>query len=423
MKPYKTLFEKYRKGILPESGIEELNHILVESYFLSPSELSKDELEYAEDLIIELYGIGKLEVKFANRFKEILNTNKMLSRKFHLLRNLNEANESARMNQVSRLIASENAGSEQEEEAQLSKILHEVIEKVHSEKDASPVNSKFQVFLLQINEFFNNLIANLLPAQPQFRMALVFASVVIIAGIVWVSVKPEDNKLISNNSGKDTTKDNKLNQADTNQIKPIELKPEINKPQYAHADSVRNKLLIKDQVAQIQKADKMRDSASRELDMALLAFADEIPTSIEYIELRSESSSANDLFINAAEKYNNRDYDSCALILSSLLKRNEFKSIDTLSEINFYLGIISMKKGFSEPSRKSLKQALQFYIKVDKNSPYFNDSQWYRALLEIKLGNRTKGIHILNSLPENNYQRAGDVKLVKEKLSSFVHSK
>ena len=57
MKPYKTLFEKYRKGILPESGIEELNHILVESYFLSPSELSKDELEYAEDLIIELYGI------------------------------------------------------------------------------------------------------------------------------------------------------------------------------------------------------------------------------------------------------------------------------------------------------------------------------------------------------------------------------
>lgn len=421
MKPYKTLFEKYRKGILPESGIEELNHILVESYFLSPSELSKDELEYAEDLIIELYGSGKLEVKFANRFKESLNTNKMLSRKFHLLRNLNEANKSERMNQVSRLIASENAGSEQEEEAQLAEILHEVIEKVHSEIEAPLVNSKFQVFLLQIHEFFNKLIASLLPAQPQFRMALVFASVVIVAGIVWFSVKPGDNKMISRNSGNDTTLNNHLNQADTNQIKPIELKPEINKPQYAHADSVRNKVLLKEQVAQIQKTDKMPDSASKELDMALLAYADEIPTSIEYIELRSESSSANDLFINAAEKYNNNDYDGCALILSSLLKRNEFNSIDTLSEINFYLGIISMKKGFSEPSRKSLKQAIHFYCKVDKSSTYFNDAQWYRALSEIKLGNRTKGMHILNSLPENNYQRAGDVKFILKKLAKATH--
>lgn len=421
MKPYKALFEKYKEGRLPESEIEELNHILVDSYFLYPSELSKDELEYTEDMIIEMYVCSKLEVKSANRFKELLKTNKMLSRKFNLLRNLSEANK--RMNQASRLIASEKAETEQEEEIELAKILHEVIEKVHSENDTSLVNSKLQIFLSQINKLFNTLVTYTLPAQPRLRTALVFASVVIIAGIVWVSVNPKDKKLISSNSDRDTSQNNFSKQADTNLIKADEVKHEINKPQYAHSDSVSNNLLIKDQVAHIQKADRMSDSASRELEMALLAYAEEIPNSIDYIELRSESSTANDLFIEAAEKYNNKNYDDCEIILSGLLKTNEFKSIDTLSEINFYLGVISMKNGFDEPNRKFLKQSIRYFSKVDKSSSYFNDARWYTALSEIRLGNKTNGLFILNSLPENHFQRAADVILIKEKLLSVVHSK
>ena len=421
MRPYKALFEKYKEGNLSESRIEELNHTLVESYFLCATKLSKEELEYAEDMVIELYGNGKLEEKFAAQFTELLKTNRILSRKFHLLRNLNKANESVRMNQMSGLLALENAQSEQEEEAQLAKILHEVIEKIHSEKEATLVNSKFQIFLSQIIDFFKSLFSNLLPVQPQFRMAFAFATFVIIAGIVWVSVKPEDKKLISTNAGRDTIQKNQLIHEDSNQLKEIEVKPEINKPQYAYADSVSNQKLIKDQVAQIQKTVRVPDSVSRELDMALLAYASEIPAGMDYIELRSESSSANDLFIDAAEKYNNKDYNGCALILKDLLKSNQFKSVDTLSVINHYLGIISMNEGFNTTNRKSLKQAIQFYSKVDKSSTYFSDSQWYCALSEIKLGNKTKGIQILNSLPENNNQRAAELKLLKEKLTTNTY--
>ena len=422
MKPYNALFEKYRKGNLSESGIDELNHILVESYFLSPSELNLDELEYAEDLVIELYGRGKLEEKFAIQFKGALNTNKLLLGKFQLLRNLSEANEHARMSQMSRLLASGNTESEQEEEAQLAKILQEVIAKVHTEEETARVKSKIQIVISKIKNFIIDSIPSVIPEQPRLRTALAFASVIIIAGVVWVSIRPGDNQMISSNSGNDSIQKYPSAQTDSNQLKETEVKPEIIKPVYAYTDSARNKRLPKNQLAQQQKVVNTLDSAAIELDMALLAYADEIPSGIEYIELRSESTSANDLFINAAEKYNNQDYDGCALILKSLLKSNEFKSIDTLSEINYYLGIISMKKGFNTTNRKSLKQAVRYYTKVDKSSPYFNDSQWYSALSEIKLGNKTKGIQILNSLPENNYQRAVDVKLVKEKLAAVIHS-
>ena len=423
MKPYNALFEKYRKGNLSESGTDELNQILVESYFLSPSDLNRDELEYAEDLVIELYGRGKLEEKFAIQFKDALNTNKLLSGKFHLLRNLSEANEYARMSQMSRLLASENNESEQEEEAQLAKILQEVIAKVHTEEETARVKSKIQIAISKIKNFIIDSIPSVIPDQPRLRTALAFASIIIIAGVVWVSIRPGDNQLISRNSGNDSIRKYPLVQTDSNQLIETEVKHEINKPAYAYTDSARNKRLPKNLLAQQQKMDVTRDSVAMELDMALLAYADEIPSGIEYIELRSESSSANDLFIIAAEKYNNKDYDGCALILNGLLKSNEFKSIDTLSEINYYLGIISMKNGFAPTNRKSLKQAIRFYAKVDKSSPYFNDSQWYSALSEIKLGNKTKGIQILNSLPENNSQRADDVKLVKGKLAAVIHSK
>ena len=154
--------------------------------------------------------------------------------------------------------------------------------------------------------------------------------------------------------------------------------------------------------------------------MVLLACADDIPSEIEYMELRSATSTAQELFISAAKKYESGDFDNSAILLKGLLKSKEFKSPDTLSEINFFLGIIHMKKGFRNNNSKSFKLAVKYLNAVDPGTRYFNDALWYRALTELKLGNRTKGKSILETLLKNKYLRSGEVQKLRDMVGNAM---
>lgn len=416
MKRYKELFEKFKTGNLDENRIEELNSVLLKSYFLSTAELDNEELEYTEDLVIELSLSGKLDDRFALQLREFLITNKTLARKFHLLRNLREAHEQKKKDQMSLLLVNENTESEKEEEEQLSKILLEVIEKVHAEEEAGTIKSKVEILFSKTRAYFKDLLPSVILEQPRFQTALVFASILIIAGIVWISIRTDDPKLITGTipDSVQTTPPVKIDSI-KNEIKPV-----IQKPLYAVIDSVNNKQLPQPQIVQNKKVNSAQDSILKELDNVLLAYAEDIPSEIEYTELRSASSPANDLFILAAEKYAVKEYDNCAIILRGLLKNKEFRSPDTISEINFYLGIIYMTKGFDKSSSKLLNQASQFFGKVNENSPYFNTSKWYRALMEIKMGNKIKGKQLLDSLLDNKYLRSGEVLELRDKVGEIL---
>jgi len=98
----------------------------------------------------------------------------------------------------------------------------------------------------------------------------------------------------------------------------------------------------------------------------------------------------------------------------------EFKSPDTLSEINFFLGIIHMKKGFQNNNSKSFKLAVKYLNAVDPGTRYFNDALWYRALTELKLGNRTKGKSILETLLKNKYLRSGEVQKLRDMVGNAM---
>ena len=426
MNRHRALFEKHNKGELEGKRVEELHQYLVEIYFLSPRELNPAELEYTEDLVIELYLSEALEEKYARQFEEAISKNAVLKRKFHLLRNLGEANLGVKNNRISLLQDSEKTESDKKEEEQLSQILQEVIERVHSEKEAGQVKFKLENLLLRVKTIFEGLIPTTPIHQPQLRIALVFASILIIAGIVWVTIKPESEKLITEQTKVDSAKNDPLINTDSSKRKGIEtpqrIPSEIQKPAYALTDTHKNKQIPKEQYAQQHKEPDTLYRLYKELDQALLACAEDIPASIEYVELRSLTSAANDLFINAAHKYENKEYDSCIIIMKGLLSAKCFRSPDSINEINFYLGVSYFAKGFYKPSQKTLKLALQSFGRIAQNSPFFNDSKWYSALAIIRMGDTTKGLRILDSLLQKNYVRSGEVKTLRDRMAGIIHN-
>lgn len=419
MNNYRELFEKYSSGKLEDSKVEELHHHLVELYFLSPEVFNRPEFEYTEDLVIEMYSTGELEEKYAQRFRKAIENNKILSRKYHLLKDLGEAREKVKNTQIIQLNA-ENPELDQKEEEQLSKILQEVIEKVHAEQDASLVKNKFVILLKSTKAIFKQLIPSVIFDYPHLKTALVFASIILIAGIIWISIKPESEKMVTEKISSDSG-NNKGIVADTgkgNVIKtPQEIPPVIQKPEYARADSIKNLHTPKLQYAHKVKEIDTLENQTSELDQALLAYADDIPAGMEYMEMRSLSSWIDELYIQAAKSYENKQYDSCISIFGKLLRGNYIKSPDTLNTIRFYMGISYIAKGFQKPDRQILKLARKSFGNVDKNSLFFNDSRWYSALVMIRLGNKAQGIRILDSLVQTNYLRSGEVKLLRDKLT------
>lgn len=416
MKRYRELFEKYKVNDLDSNRMEEMNQLLVEAYFHSASELSGDELLYAEDLVIELITTDKLDEKFVFLFESNLNTNKLLARKYSLLRNLGISHEASKHIQPALLTDQKNA--EAEEEEQLSRVLQEVIEKVNAEKAAGELNFKTANAVTKIKAFFAKLVPSFIPDQPQLRAAMAFASVILIAVIVWITVTPDKNNLISVRNDPDTVQNIPAIKNDSTLIKSNDIPAPPQKPEIASVDSRKDNSSTQEQTAAKQNAGSLQDSAAKALDMTLLAYADDIPAGIEYLELRSASTDAQDLFIAAAGKYETKEYDTCARILKSLLKSNAFSSPDTFSEINYYLGVIYMTKGFRKANSKMLNLALQAFGKVHPASVYYDDSRWYSALIEIKTGRKTKGKSILDSLLNSTFIKADKVKKLMETLDA-----
>ncbi|MEI6061255.1 MAG: hypothetical protein WCR72_11135 [Bacteroidota bacterium] len=416
MNTHREYFEKYKNGELDEDKVDALLHNLVELYFRAPAALDQAEMEFAEDLVIELYAAGTLGDIYQQQFKIALSVNPGLNRKCLLLRELNENKESLKNPYLSRLRYSENPVSDEEEEEQLSQILLEVIEKVHVEDEKGLVKDKPGKLLLKMKAWLEGLIPEMHIAQPQVRMALVLASVLIIAGIVWVTVVPDKNKPIAYRSISDTNLNKPYSDKDSAQVKKVVPPPAIPNPVYASADSVKNRKVPEVQYAGKENAPDTSRSSTLYPDPALLAYAEDIPASIDYVQLRSVSSAANDSFIMAAEKYGNREYNSCLVIIERLLETKAFSSADTINELNFYAGIIYMKKGFDKPSYKALNKSMMCFSRIDSTSSYYNDSRWFAALSATRLGKDKKGIEILDALIEKGYQRAGEVKALKNSI-------
>ncbi len=412
MNRHRELFERFRQGTLDENGIEELNQILLNCYFYSILEINPAELEYTEDLLIEFSIAGKLDENLKVKFNEALSANKSLLRKYNLLGDLHKSAETAKTRNANLLTEVESAESEKEEEEALSKILQEVIEKVHAEETSREAKTATDNPLSRMDEYLRSFTPAIIAGQPRYRLALVFASILIIAGIVWVSIRPEQKEPMAVHS----TRDSILNDSTQKNDTVIFNQKQDEKPEIALVDSLPEKHYPVNQLAQQTRPDSKQDSILKALDSELLAYAGDIPTEIEYMQLRSESSAATDLYIKAADKFGNHDYDSCAIIFTGLLRSNAFTSGDTLNEINYYLGIIYMTKGFNKPRQNMLKAALNHFGKVGTGSPYYNDSKWYSALSEIRLGNRSKGKMILDSLIQNNYLRSGEVMKLNGKL-------
>ena len=425
MNPHRELFENYKKGVLEESRIGELHQYLIEQYFISPGELNRDEMEYTEDYIIEVFATGRLEEKYVKPLKLAISGNQTLSRKYRLLSELGNAREKAKNDKMSLLLSVENPEVEIKEEEQLAKILQEVIGKVHADKESGTVKAGLVNLIIKLKSFLLNLIPQLDIHQPRFRVALALASVAIVAIVVWISIHPGNKELISKNNASDSVRNKTLITPDSSQGKEIKLQQriqlEIRRPEYAASGSAKNGHVIKGKHARKNEETDRSGALKIEMDPALLACAENIPASMEYEELRSMSSAANDLFVDAAIKYENKEYDSCLAVLKGLLKENYFKSPDTLNEINFYMGITYLKKGFNIRNQKLLKMSIQSFGRIEPPSSYFNDSRWYSALVTMRLGNITKGMQILDSLLQLNYLRSGEVKTLRDKMESKIH--
>ncbi|NVO19569.1 MAG: hypothetical protein HXX13_07705 [Bacteroidetes bacterium] len=415
MKRHRLLFEKHQQGTLDENGIKILDQLLVDMYFRQQDELSPAEIEYAEDLIIELISAGGLKEEYAESFRITLSNNSSLTRKFRLLEEVKSGTEKARDQQIFQLISNENPELEKQEEEQLSRIVREAIEKVHKEEETQTAGS----FLGKVLNGLGSYLDNLLPGVPNLRPVLAIAGILLIAAIFWISVKPGQKPMISKVNPKDTVSGQAKNDRDSIKGKSRELikvQPSLLKDkQLANIDSAKifhrkTKVLHKNRL-------KIKPSVSSpELDRTLLALADDVPSELDYTEVRSETSEGYDLFVDAADKYNKKDYNGTILLMNKLVRGRYFTSGDTLNTLYFYLGNSYLTKGFEKPAAKLLKSALANYSKVSENSIYYKDARWYSALVFVKLGEKNKGLKILDSLLHDQYLRSGNVLKFKQLL-------
>lgn len=421
MKRFRQLFEQYRRGYLDENGIEEMHQSLIGTYFGSPMELAAEEFEYTEDLIIQNYTLGILDGNYALQFKDALAANKNLNRKYRLLSDLDHANEKEKSKQISLQLKQAETAVANDEEEQLTKVLEEVIAKIREEKEGIASAAQSESLLTRVKTWVEGLVSALSTMQPQYRVAIAFASVLFIAFAVWVSVKTGEPELISENP--DSISNNPVIKTDTareNENKDkiqLSIPQEIQKPLYASADSAADLNKRGDHFAHRQKEIDKPEAPNAEADELLLACAENIPSSMDYLELRSESSLGNDLFIDAAKKFGNREYDSCIKIMNGIIRNREIRSPDSLSEINHYLGLSYLAKGFRGSNHKQLSLSLRAFGHVDPNSSFYNDSRWYSALVEIRMGQTAKGLHILDSLLRINYGRTGEVRTLRDKIA------
>jgi hypothetical protein len=413
MKPFRALFEQYIKGALADEKVEELNQQLIEIYFTSQKELNKDELEYTEDLVFELFAGNNLDDLYSQKLKEKFEKNNSLLRKYTLLKNLSDASQSAKEKRFQQTFDAE---TDKQEEAELKEVLQEVIEKVHAEREATPAESVLDNFLIKLKAFFKDLVPPIDFAQPQVKLVMVAVSVIALAFIVWISVNPEPKEQIVYNEVSDTIQNNQIATIDS-----VNMPEEIEQEQLAENFE---KDIDKDfQIAETEAPKDKEEWEIIELDkqeaLSNLIAAHYTAPEFEANMVRSQSSTADDLFIKAAENYKEKDYDSCIFILKDLLAKKYFSTPDTLYEIHFYLGNSYLAKGIKEKRKDLIKLSLSSFKEVD--AVYFQkEVKWYSVIALLELGRNEESMELINELLQYNYP--GNIGAFRDSVESILHN-
>ncbi|MFH1118908.1 MAG: hypothetical protein V1775_03740 [Bacteroidota bacterium] len=400
MKPFRTLFEEYKLGLLNDSGIETLHQALVGLYFNNPDELNQEEFDYVEDLILESYLKHQLEAKYIDIIQSKLADDQIFKRKFNLYGKLEEGfkptTKAFTLNPKTDIPV-----GEPDKEPALEKVLQGIIEKVHAEEDSVPEKEKSENVLNRIIYFFTELKQSINIHQLRLQPVLVFASVLFLAGIIWIYFQPEKTEMTAENIVMDSSKSISLKNPESEKLRINNEKKEFqDKVNKSPVTDRKQKKVIKKSVLPVESE-------------ALLAYA-ELPDNFEVYLTRSGSSSEiKDMYLTAAERYDLKDFDSCISILTNLYQLNFFKDKDTLNEMNFYLGNCYLANSFRKSDSEMYLLALESYARIEANSNYYDHGRWYSALALIKLGKKTDGLRILESLFQKDYLRAGKVEELK----------
>jgi hypothetical protein len=441
MKDHKVLYGSYKKGSLDDAGIEELNRLLVEVYFSDKGKLDREEMEYTEDLIFELYAKNELEEANALKFSTLIEKDKSLKRRFSILKSLVNPEKAGRDSR--RRLAVESEKADEQEEEELKSVLQEVLAKAHAEEEASSSQAWLDKLVGNLKNFFQNLMIPFIEFQPQneqqlspvyilrpqVKVALAFASLSGLALIVWFSVSHKPDILVADNSLNDTVTGQQIPVIDSGNIQIAPAVHELNDPgslleeNYAMNDwqEPEEKLKFKEiempQLAQKNEVEKQNMTAEND---ELLASLYEPPGFTYELARGGEIPDATERLARASYFYNGdygpKDYDSCIFILEELLNINAFKDQDTLNMVRYYLGNSYLKEGMDSDSKAKIEKALLAFKTIDPQNEYYLPSKWFSALAYMKLGNSEESFRLCDSLANVNYNRMGNVEVLRDSL-------
>lgn len=379
MNPLHTQFERYSKGLLDDAGTEELNRRIVEAYFHAPESLDHEEAEYAEDLVIGQYLAEMPDENLRRIFRARMDADPGLAERVRIHENLSLSAEHMRELRTQRAKAAE-SNNEQEEE-QLREILHEVVRKVEAEKEsavAASVAGRLRAAWQALSGWLN---PDASPAMTRVRLAIVISSFALIIVTGWWLFRPGEPMPMATQSP-----------------------PPAGTGQNAGGD----------QTGQSQ-ATATLDENTRDRLIRLIVNAAEFEKIFDYTLMRGGTiTPAEQAYIKAANHYNIREYDSCALILKDLLKKKVFTDRDTLSDLWFYLGNCYLIRGMRQNNLKWISLSLQSFDSVHRSSYFYKPSRYYSVFAAAKLGDPVLSLQILDTLAMQTYGRQGKVKMLRD---------
>jgi hypothetical protein len=378
MNPVSELFDQFSRGILDDAGIDILNRQLVEIYFSSPGELTFEELEYAEDLVIELFIKNGLEEKYLPAFSKRINEDTDLFSKFKEQRDLTNAalsRQDDRLNQVTGMEVPDKS------EEELRAIIAEAIKKAEAEKEKTSVNAWLKNLLVNFRKQVEAFLSRINPSSVQARLAMAIASFALIIGFAWLVLKPGGNEL-------PILSDNKT---------PEKGKQEVINPENPE---------ISDSLSLDQK--------TKEMIMNLIVSRCQPEKSFPLYQGKLR---------NAAAKYNEKDYDSCRHLLSNLLENNTVNNKDTISILYYYLGNCCIALGLTRKDYSLLGISLDYMSMVKFGNPHYLAAQYYMAIAYATQGYPYKSIRIMDSLIQLRFDREGNVKVLRDSLALVIRKK
>ncbi|MDX9907167.1 MAG: hypothetical protein RBS55_11315 [Bacteroidales bacterium] len=440
MKNVTELFDRYKKGILEDDRIDEMNNLLIEAYFSESEQLGPEEKAYTEDLVFERFAKHELEERMARQFREKIAADIDLNKKFYILKNLVHPAPAAQ--EKNKPVLSQLEETEEQEEEALKAVLEEVIAKAHAEEESQDSPAWIDTFIESMKAFFQMLIApffiiqpqadrQLAPVyvlRPQLKVAMAFASLTGLALVVWFSVSRKPEFLTAETTVNDTVIEQQIIVNDSGNI---EKTPEIirlkdpgslleehyaKNDQQQPAGEIRLNEVEMPQLAQQNEVDNSAlEARNDELFASLYA-----PPGIEFLLDRGELSDAKEKLVLASQKYNGDDgpvdYNGCIEILQSLVDEKAFKTYDTLNLVYYFLGSSYLKTGIDENNPEKITMALEAFNRISPEFKEYLTVRWYTALAHLKLGNTAESFRLSDSLVRVDYLRMGDVELLRDSL-------